>query len=73
MTTQHALYSQLPATDRLLRDARLTAIIARFGHSRTVETLRLLQDEARAGIRAATINSDNSDEWAEVEDSYRIQ
>lgn len=52
MTTQHTLYSQLPATDRLLRDARLSPVIARFGHSRTVETLRLLQDEARAGIRS---------------------
>lgn len=65
MTTQHALYSQLPATDRLLRDARLTAVIARFGHSRTVDTLRLLQDEARAGIRADNRLPDWCDDWAQ--------
>ncbi|MDU1024900.1 MAG: L-seryl-tRNA(Sec) selenium transferase [Leclercia adecarboxylata] len=65
MTTQHALYSQLPATDRLLRDARLTAVIARFGHSRTVDTLRLLQDEARAGIRADNRLPAWCDDWAQ--------
>lgn len=65
MTTQHALYSQLPATDRLLRDARLSAVIARFGHSRTVETLRLLQDEARAGIRADNRLPAWCDDWAQ--------
>jgi len=65
MTTQHALYSQLPATDRLLRDARLTAVIARFGHSRTVDILRLLQDEARAGIRADNRLPAWCDDWAQ--------
>lgn len=52
MTTENrSLYSQLPATDRLLRDARFTPVLEQFGHSRTVETLRLLQDEARSHIQ----------------------
>ena len=41
MTTQHSLYSQLPATDRLLRDPRLLPVVEKFGHVRTVEALRL--------------------------------
>ena len=51
MTTQHSLYSQLPATDRLLRDARLIPVVEKFGHTRTVDVLRLLQAEAREHIR----------------------
>ncbi|WP_286772303.1 MULTISPECIES: L-seryl-tRNA(Sec) selenium transferase [unclassified Leclercia] len=51
MTTQHSLYSQLPATDRLLRDPRLLPVVEKFGHVRTVEALRLLQAEARDFIR----------------------
>ncbi|MEG1212911.1 MAG: L-seryl-tRNA(Sec) selenium transferase [Leclercia sp.] len=65
MTTQHTLYSQLPATDRLLRDARLTAVIARFGHSQTVDTLRQLQDEARAHIRTENGLPSWCNDWAQ--------
>lgn len=65
MTTQHALYSQLPATDRLLRDARFTSIVERFGHTRTVETLRLLQAEARNVIRQQQALPQWCDDWAQ--------
>ncbi|WP_312951450.1 L-seryl-tRNA(Sec) selenium transferase [Superficieibacter sp.] len=52
MTSQTSLlYSQLPATDRLLRDPAFTPLLERWGHTRLVETLRQLQDEARVGIR----------------------
>ncbi|HBM0949119.1 L-seryl-tRNA(Sec) selenium transferase [Enterobacter kobei] len=52
MTTHHSLYSQIPATDRLLREPRIHAVVERFGHTATVEMLRLLQDEARCAIQA---------------------
>ena len=52
MTTHHSLYSQIPATDRLLREPRIHAVAERFGHTATVEMLRLLQDEARYAIQA---------------------
>ena len=52
MTTHHSLYSQIPATDRLLREPRIHAVAERFGHTATVEMLRLLQDEARCAIQA---------------------
>ena len=48
MTTHHSLYSQIPATDRLLREPLIHSAVERFGHTATVEMLRLLQDEARA-------------------------
>ncbi|MEH0886826.1 L-seryl-tRNA(Sec) selenium transferase [Enterobacter sp. UNJFSC 003] len=52
MTTHHSLYSQIPATDRLLREPQLLTALERFGHTATVDMLRLLQDEARASIQA---------------------
>lgn len=52
MTTQHSLYSQIPATDRLLRDPRITAVLEQFGHTATVDMLRQLQDDARRHIQA---------------------
>ncbi|MCU6668392.1 L-seryl-tRNA(Sec) selenium transferase [Enterobacteriaceae bacterium H4N4] len=63
MTTQNTLYSQLPATDRLLRHAQIIPIIAQFGHTRTVDTLRLLQDEARAHIRSQNGLPAWCDDW----------
>ncbi len=65
MTTQHALYSQLPATDRLLRDARFIPIVEHFGHTRTVETLRLLQAEAREHIRQQQGLPQWCDDWGQ--------
>lgn len=52
MTTHHSLYSQIPATDRLLRDPRITAVLDQFGHIATVDMLRQLQDDARRHIQA---------------------
>ncbi|GHD95670.1 L-seryl-tRNA(Sec) selenium transferase [Pseudocitrobacter faecalis] len=52
MTTDtRSLYSQLPATDRLLRDAAFASLLDNHGHSQVVEQLRQLQDEARQAIR----------------------
>ncbi|KAA1048289.1 L-seryl-tRNA(Sec) selenium transferase [Pseudocitrobacter sp. 73] len=52
MTTDtRSLYSQLPATDRLLRDAAFASLLENHGHSQVVEQLRQLQDEARLAIR----------------------
>lgn len=52
MTTNHSLYSQIPASDRLLRDPRFTPLLEQFGHTRAVALLRVLQDEARQHIQA---------------------
>ena len=38
MTTHHSLYSQIPATDRLLREPRIHAVVERFGHTARDET-----------------------------------
>src|SRR5690606_25431547 len=51
MTTHHSLYSQIPATDRLLREPDFLTVLARFGHTATVDVLRQLQDEARLHIQ----------------------
>lgn len=52
MTTENpSLFSQLPATDRLLRDPVFSALIEKSGHSRVVSVLRQLQEDARAAIR----------------------
>ena len=52
MTTHHSLYSQIPATDRLLREPRIRTALEHFGHTATVEMLRQLQEEARSHIQA---------------------
>lgn len=46
----NALFSQLPAIDSLLREDRVQALTAEFGHQQVVATLRLLQQTARAHI-----------------------
>jgi L-seryl-tRNA(Ser) seleniumtransferase len=52
MTTENpSLFSQIPATDRLLRDPAFSTLIANAGHSQVANVLRQLQDEARAAIR----------------------
>ena len=63
MTTHHSLYSQIPATDRLLREPRIHAAVERFGHTATVEMLRLLQDEARHHIQAENTLPDWCAAW----------
>ncbi|CAI8711635.1 L-seryl-tRNA(Sec) selenium transferase [Kosakonia quasisacchari] len=61
MTT---LYSQIPSTDRLLRDEAFATLLTTFGHSRVAQTLRQLQDEARAQIREAQTLPDWCLDWA---------
>ncbi|WP_313626942.1 L-seryl-tRNA(Sec) selenium transferase [Kosakonia sp.] len=61
MTT---LYSQIPSTDRLLRDEAFATLLATFGHSRVAQTLRQLQDEARAQIREAQTLPAWCSDWA---------
>jgi L-seryl-tRNA(Sec) selenium transferase (EC 2.9.1.1) len=65
MTTDtRSLYSQLPATDRLLRDAAFASLLENHGHSQVVEQLRQLQDEARLAIRDTGALPGWSDDWA---------
>ena len=71
MTTHHSLYSQIPATDRLLREPRIYAVVERFGHTATVEMLRLLQDEARCAIQAENSLPDWCSAW-ELEVEHRL-
>lgn len=63
MTTHHSLYSQIPAIDRLLREPRIHAVVERFGHTATVEMLRLLQDEARCAIQSENVLPDWCTAW----------
>lgn len=54
MTTEtRSLYSQLPAIDRLLRDSSFLSLRDTYGHTRVVELLRQMLDEAREVIQAA--------------------
>ncbi|WHP31472.1 L-seryl-tRNA(Sec) selenium transferase [Trabulsiella odontotermitis] len=67
MTTENrTLYSQLPATDRLLRDPMFSPLLARFGHSRVVDILRQLLDEARAAIGEHHRLPDWCDDWLQT-------
>jgi L-seryl-tRNA(Ser) seleniumtransferase len=64
MTTENrSLYSQLPATDRLLRDPTFSPLLARFGHRQVVDILRQLLDEARDAIRENHVLPDWCDDW----------
>lgn len=50
-TDMRSLYSQLPAIDRLLRDSAFPALRESHGHTRVVDLLRHMLDEAREAIR----------------------
>lgn len=71
MTTQQSLYSQIPATDRLLREPHVLATLERFGHCATVDMLRQLQDEARSHIQAENALPDWCVTW-ELEVERRL-
>lgn len=65
MTTDtRSLYSQLPATDRLLRGAAFASLLENHGHSQVVEQIRLLQDEARQAIHDTGTLPGWSGDWA---------
>ncbi|MEX3020472.1 L-seryl-tRNA(Sec) selenium transferase [Kluyvera sp. STS39-E] len=66
MTTENrSLYSQLPATDRLLRDPAFSRLLDAHGHSQVVELLRQMQDEARLCIREQQMLPAWSADWAQ--------
>ncbi|QOV68713.1 L-seryl-tRNA(Sec) selenium transferase [Citrobacter sp. BDA59-3] len=67
MTTEnHSLYSQIPSTDRLLRDEAFTLLLTEFGHNRVAQTLRQLQDEARDDIRLRQVLPVWCNDWAQA-------
>ncbi|XNM69259.1 hypothetical protein ACLK1Y_19985 [Escherichia coli] len=67
MTTDtRSLYSQLPATDRLLRDPAFSlSFLDTHGHSQVVEQLRQMQDEARLCIREQQTLPAWCENWAQ--------
>ncbi|WP_297120147.1 L-seryl-tRNA(Sec) selenium transferase [uncultured Enterobacter sp.] len=73
MTTHHSLYSQIPATDRLLRQPDILRALGRFGHTATVEMLRLLQDEARRHIQAENALPDWCSAWGQEVENRLVE
>lgn len=66
MTTDtRSLYSQLPATDRLLRDPSFAPLLEKHGHSQVVDQLRLLQDESRQAIRETGVLPHWCENWGQ--------
>lgn len=64
MTTEiRALYTRLPAIDRLLRDPAFSSLLAQHGHSQVVTQLRQMLDEAREQIRQCQTLPDWSHDW----------
>lgn len=64
-TNTRSLYGQLPATDRLLRDATFQPMLDHYGHTQVVDVLRMLQDEARQAIRETLTLPDWCADWAQ--------
>jgi len=58
------LYSQLPAIDRLLRDASFSTLLHHFGHTQVVNTLREMLENAREHIRQQEKLPSWNDDWA---------
>ena len=64
-TDMRSLYSQLPAIDRLLRDSAFSALRESHGHTRVVDLLRHMLDEARETIRDAQALPAWCNDWAQ--------
>lgn len=64
MTTHRTLYSQLPAIDKLLRDASFSTLLHHFGHTQVVNTLREMLEVAREHIRTQEILPPWNNDWA---------
>ncbi len=64
MTTDRTLYSQLPAIDRLLRDASFSALLSNFGHTQVVNTLREMLEAAREHVRLQDKLPPWNENWA---------
>ncbi len=70
MTTENrSLYSQIPSTDSLLRDAAFQPLLARWGHTQVAAMLRLLQEQARKSVRETHTLPDWSQDWCAICDS----
>lgn len=73
MTTEtRSLYSQLPAIDRLLRESEFLTLRETHGHTRIVDLLRQLLDEAREMIRDTQTLPAWCENWAQ-EVSLRLE
>lgn len=59
-----ALYTQLPATDRLLCDPAFSSVLARYGHVQVVALLRQMLEQAREHIRLSLALPDWCGDWA---------
>lgn len=64
MTSHRTLYSQLPAIDKLLRDASFSTLLGNFGHTQVVNTLREMLEVAREHIRTQEILPPWNSDWA---------
>jgi L-seryl-tRNA(Ser) seleniumtransferase len=72
MTSEiRALYTRLPAIDRLLRDPVFSPLLMQYGHSQTVALLRQMLDEAREYIRQNQTLPGWCEEWL-IETSRRL-
>ncbi len=72
MTTEtRSLYSQLPAIDRLLRDSSFLSLRDTYGHTRVVELLRQMLDEAREVIRGSQTLPAWCENWPTLGELYR--
>lgn len=70
MTTENpSPFSQIPATDRLLREPAFAPLLDTFGHAQVTHALRQLQEEARAHIRASGTLPGWSGDWAKAVDT----
>lgn len=70
MTTENpSPFSQIPATDRLLREPAFAPLLETFGHAQVTHALRQLQEEARAHIRACGALPAWSSDWAQAVDT----
>ena len=67
-----SLYSQLPAIDRLLRDSAFQVLRESHGHTRVVDLLRHMLDEAREAIRDTQALPAWGEDWAQ-EASARLE
>ena len=72
MTSEiRALYTRLPAIDRLLRDPAFSPLLMQYGHAQTVALLRQMLDEAREYIRLNQALPDWCEVWL-METSRRL-
>ncbi|HGW4086935.1 TPA: L-seryl-tRNA(Sec) selenium transferase [Klebsiella michiganensis] len=72
MTSEiRALYTRLPAIDRLLRDPAFSPLLMQYGHAQTVAQLRQMLDEARENIRQNQALPDWCEAWL-METSRRL-